>query len=261
VQDNYIIVGDIHGRFDLLTQILETISKRDDLNGYRKVFVGDMIDRGPDSFNVVDTIKKLTEAESAIALLGNHEDMMLRYVERGVHHAFDIWHENGGKRTMDSYEKSMKLYGHGNFFRAVARSGHLKWLRGLLPYHETERVWISHAPIPAREYRRVDDFRRDLHTLIWSQYHDYCIEEDKFLDDLGKTAVCGHVHRLLEDGNMNARIYKNGIYIDSGCGCAFNAPLTAVVLTDGKYNETIQAWPPLVKTRTISNEDKRAIWS
>jgi serine/threonine protein phosphatase 1 len=222
-----------------------------------------MVDRGRQSFDVVQTIKELTEKEGAIALLGNHEDMMITYAKRGVYNKQDIWLYNGGMKTMDSYEKSMKMYGHGQFFRAIAKSGHLRWLAGLLPYYETDKVWFSHAPIPAKRYRETgaDDFRRHLNTLIWSWHGHWAVEEGEFLKDHGKTAVYGHVHRLLDDGNMEARVHKNGIYIDSGCGCAFNAPLTAAIITDGKYQEAIQAWPLIVETRTVSNEDKRTIWT
>lgn len=261
--DNYVVIADIHGRYDLLIQLLEMISKREDLKGYRKVFLGDMVDRGKESFQVVDTVKKLTETEDAIALLGNHEDMMITYAKRGVYNKQDIWLYNGGGKTMDSYEKSMKMYGHGHFFRAFGNSGHLRWMAGLLPYYETEKVWFSHAPIPAKKYREAgaEDFRRHLNTLIWSWHGHWAVEEDVFLEDLGKTAVYGHVHRLLDDGNTNARVHKNGIYIDAGCGCAFNAPLIAAVITNGKYQEAIYSRPLIVETRTLSDEDKRPIWA
>ena len=66
----YICVGDVHGRYDLLVKLLGMAKSR--LPKHRLIFLGDMVDRGPDSFKVVDTIKKLTETTDAVALLGNH---------------------------------------------------------------------------------------------------------------------------------------------------------------------------------------------
>lgn len=260
-KDNYIVVGDIHGRMDLFQMLLDMISKRKDLDGYKKVFLGDMVDRGPDSFSVVDTIKKLTETEGAIALLGNHENMLITYANAKFFNKRDIWLYNGGVKTMISYEKAMKYYGHGHFFTAMGKSGHFRWLRDLLPYYETEKVWFSHAPIPMRKYRETDNFRTHLMTLLWAWHGHWAIEEgDDFLEDIGKTAVYGHVHCLLEDGNTNTRVYKKGIYIDSGCGCAAFAPLTAAVIEDGVYKESIQAHP-ILSEGYMSDEKKRTIWT
>jgi hypothetical protein len=250
VKENYVVIGDIHGCYDLLLGLLGQVAKSP-YKDYRKVFLGDMVDRGPDSFRVVAMVKKLMETEKAIVLLGNHEDMMIKYVENKWYNPQDIWLYNGGKKTMDSYGKGMKMYGHGKFFGAIGSSGHFQWLKKLLPYYETEKVWFSHAPIPVEEYRMDiharklhGDFRNQMDTLIWSWHGHYGIEEgDGFLYDHKKTAVYGHVHRLLSDGNLKPRIHENGIYIDTGAGCAPYAPLTAVIIEDGNYKESFQEYP------------------
>ena len=71
-------IGDVHGRYDLLValhaQIMEDSKQFDEINTI--VMLGDYIDRGPDSNKVVIFVRALTEKGEAIALKGNHEDMM-----------------------------------------------------------------------------------------------------------------------------------------------------------------------------------------
>src|SRR5687767_11201104 len=106
MSENYICIGDIHGRFDLLTDLLGQIDGSP-YKGFRKVFMGDMIDRGPDSFKVVETVKKLTETTDAIALLGNHEDWMMEIVRSGMSRDSGwFYSNNGGMKTIDSYGKA-----------------------------------------------------------------------------------------------------------------------------------------------------------
>jgi serine/threonine protein phosphatase 1 len=99
-------VGDVHGRLDLLDTLLEQI--RADLSERpievaAVVFLGDLIDRGPDSAGVVERLSALADFPSKfLFLLGNHEEMLLRVLaaEPGV--AYD-WLEFGGDTCVESY--------------------------------------------------------------------------------------------------------------------------------------------------------------
>ena len=73
-------IGDIHGRFDLLTTLLAQIEHHCAGRGRKIVFLGDYIDRGPDSAGVVATVRKLQarEPDAIVCLKGNHEDLMLK---------------------------------------------------------------------------------------------------------------------------------------------------------------------------------------
>lgn len=98
-------IGDIHGCYDALSNLLEKISldKGDDLATI--VFLGDYVDRGPDSYKVIDLLIKLQESSRRpgaktdyVFLKGNHEEMMLG----GIHK--DSWYYNGGFETIESYK-------------------------------------------------------------------------------------------------------------------------------------------------------------
>lgn len=238
--DNFIVIGDIHGRNDLLTQLLENpeVFKRLDSGKYKAVFLGDMVDRGPDSFAVVEKIKDMCETGWAIALLGNHESMMLDFHRKRVLQSDHIWLYNGGHQTIKSYADQTKLYGISHFFDSLDESGHWAWLKTLPYFYETEEVWFSHAPIPKVRIRK-DDFRTDTHALIWS-FEDEPDGSWEF--DHGKTAVCGHIHDLFRN-NVMPRILPNIIYADTGSGCSPKGRLTAIIITDGKYDSFVQAIP------------------
>ncbi len=249
--ENYVCIGDVHGRYDLLQDLLAQIEKHPNA-GFRKVFLGDMVDRGPDSFKIVQTAKDLVEKENAIALFGNHEDMMIDYIDQGVPNRNHIWLYNGGNKTIESYGKEMKAYGQKAFFGAARKSLHYNWIKNLPLYYETDKVWFSHAPMPRERYRSIRhyplmegvtvDYRHDKEMLTWSYHENAGVTEDVYAHPHGKTAVCGHIHAV-RDGIFTPRIYENIIYADTGSGCYYKAPLTAVFLTDGKYTGYLQAYP------------------
>lgn len=244
MSENYLAIGDIHGRFDLLELLLKKIHDAGiyEAGGYKLVFLGDMVDRGPDSFKVVDRIKSLCDNGKAIALRGNHEDMMLDYYGKKRVDHYDIWIWNGGGKTVISYGRETKLYGNAAFFAAFGHSGHASWMRSLPYYYETDKIWFSHAPIPRAEFRkrRELDYRMDVDALTWTYIPN--IKEGTWELNHGKLAVCGHVHDLFRN-NVLPRYYDHIFYADTGSGCGPAGRLTAVVVTDGKMESFIQAAP------------------
>lgn len=79
------VIGDVHGRLDLLNELLAKI--RSDIRERPKrkltiVFLGDLIDRGPQSAEVVERVRKLRLEDSSTAfIMGNHEEVLLRVVD------------------------------------------------------------------------------------------------------------------------------------------------------------------------------------
>ena len=101
-------IGDIHGRYDLLRQLLNQIvehfeQSRRDFDTVRLLFLGDIVDRGPASKEVLGLIERLVRKAGATLILGNHEDLMLRSAQ-GDQFAQDLWLENGGLQTLESFE-------------------------------------------------------------------------------------------------------------------------------------------------------------
>ena len=101
------IVGDIHGRADLLDKLLDLIIddivQDSDDDEIVMAFLGDYIDRGPSSKTVVETLYQLKKKVGSriILLKGNHEDAMLKYLEGS-----DVgpsWGDHGGRETLKSY--------------------------------------------------------------------------------------------------------------------------------------------------------------
>lgn len=163
-------VGDVHGRSDLLHQALRDID--DDRAGEPAVavFLGDYVDRGPDSRAVIDRLMSDdAPGLTKVCLMGNHEAMMLQALAQGGP-AMATWLQNGGETTCRSYL--------GQFPPA-----HLSWLGALPLTYETEHHLFVHAGIrpdvALSEQRQTD--------LLWIRR--------AFLDareDFGKHVVHGH---------------------------------------------------------------------
>ena len=99
-------VGDIHGRSDLLHQILDMVEQDAERSPARKmllIFLGDLIDRGPDSQGVVERLRTYSHDRlQTYFLAGNHEEVLLRLLagERGL---LEGWLKFGGAECLRSY--------------------------------------------------------------------------------------------------------------------------------------------------------------
>lgn len=102
----YYVIGDIHGRVDLLDALMKEILKDAStlpLQGCVLVFLGDYIDRGMDSKDVIDyVLHKLPPPIKRVFLRGNHEDCLLRFLD-GALDVTSIWFKQGGIATLASY--------------------------------------------------------------------------------------------------------------------------------------------------------------
>lgn len=154
-----VVIGDIHGRADLLERLLARLDKEH--ADARKVFVGDYVDRGPNSRNVLDRLQNLPEA---ICLRGNHEEMMLGFVDNPAIHA-DRWFRNGGRETLESYEIVLESEPTAGAIQAAsARLADtltihtLDWLRALPLYWRSGNVVVAHAgPSPTEPLETQPD--------------------------------------------------------------------------------------------------------
>lgn len=227
-------IPDIHGRDDLLQLLWDKLETEEglDLKKDKVIFLGDYVDRGPDSYHVVHFIKSLVEGypDNVKAVVGNHEDINVMYMVRRL--PDDVWsfEANGGLKTRDSY--------HRQGFMGMIES-HVKFLAGLPTHIEEDGFFFSHAPAPRESYRNIlnkgQEFTRE--ELTWTYNRDECGVAR--VHDNGVIGVCGHVHALGQ-GKMEPRFYDHYYYLDSGCGCSAKAPLVAV---DVKTKKTIFAWP------------------
>jgi serine/threonine protein phosphatase 1 len=136
-------VGDIHGRVDLLNALLDLIS--DDVTaeaGEAQVtllFLGDYVDRGPDSNLVIETLRQLKAyaGDRVVALKGNHEEAMLGFLDDPATGA--LWTDFGGRETLRSYGVNpppLRADAEGwvrarDEFLAAVPEDHLSFLRSL----------------------------------------------------------------------------------------------------------------------------------
>lgn len=97
--------GDVHGRADLLRRLIDTIERdlaSDPVSGDIVIGLGDYIDRGPDSYSVLDTLLDLRQHHETAFLMGNHESLLLDFVAAPAQ-AGRGWLSNGGWETLVSY--------------------------------------------------------------------------------------------------------------------------------------------------------------
>ena len=156
--DRIFIVGDIHGCPEetevLVKHIIdkESLSKNDQL-----IFIGDYVDRGPDSKSVVDfLIGVKNDFPKTIFLCGNHEDMMLDFMgyEGSMGNAYLF---NGGLETLQSYGvKSPR--GAGKQLKNLMPEDHLEFYLSLDNYVLVESFALAHAGLnPLRDLRNQID--------------------------------------------------------------------------------------------------------
>jgi serine/threonine protein phosphatase 1 len=175
--ERIISVGDIHGEFELLQKLVEDVIRftPDD----QLVFLGDAIDRGESSKQVVLYIQRLKRKypENIILLLGNHEQMAYEYFTLRKNSNLNEWlnakawvNNNGGKECIESFG------GEHN-----AKSVLLPFIESLLPFYETETHIFVHGGISSGGGKPMKDISLD--ELLWCRDYKY---------NGSKTLIVGH---------------------------------------------------------------------
>jgi serine/threonine protein phosphatase 1 len=218
----YYAIGDVHGELEKLERLLGYI--RDDVQRtnaeHRIVFLGDMIDRGPDSRAVVQRAKTMVEAGEAWAIKGNHEELMLHAYDNresvGIYH----WATNGGDETLLSYAMAN---GDRGDWRETIDEDHLKWLRRLpVTLTDDERgIVFVHGGIDPKIYPACSDDLR-----MWTRSGAFFNSERWPEREETKTILVVHGHTPPDD--LEPEVERRRINVDTGA--CFGGTLTAVVL-------------------------------
>jgi serine/threonine protein phosphatase 1 len=153
-------IGDIHGRSDLLAALIDEAAREPKLRDKRAiVFLGDLVDRGPDSLGAIDlamTAKTRVGADEAIALMGNHEAMMRLALDPespwdDAIDALDTWIGNGGDRTLAEFLKIEAQPDYLDDMLTEARASLpprvLAWLASLRVSWRSGQVLFVHAGV------------------------------------------------------------------------------------------------------------------
>ena len=201
-------VGDVHGRADLLADITARIDddrRRRPIAHAVEVYLGDYIDRGPDSKAVIDQLALRLVENRAVCLRGNHEDLMEGFLRDGSN--LEAWLQLGGLQTLASYGVSLRLDAGETtealrlrLWRAFPRTHELFFQCLRYAYSCGDFLFVHAGIRPA-----VPLAEQDLRDLLWIRH--------EFLDsaqDHGKLVVHGHTPVPHPD------VRANRINIDTG---------------------------------------------
>ena len=225
------VVGDIHGCHIFLTQIHKKIlDKSNNTSGYKLlIYLGDYIDRGP---KIKETIQALLNFQpdnfQQIFLLGNHEQMMLDFINN-VSDSLYLWILNGGNETLKSYG----IKGTG-FFNSETKSNetirkelvnnipknHLQFFNNLTLSYQWGEYFFVHAGIDLD----VPLDKQDKNTLIWQRRSKF-FSNTKVLE---KIIVHGHTPQPKIEN------LANRINLDTG---AFYTGILSCLIIDTKTGE------------------------
>jgi len=221
-----IAIGDVHGCASELLTLLERIAPTPDTT---LVFVGDYIDRGPHSRQVLDLILETSQRCRVITLMGNHEAMLLDFLfDRNVETA-GLFVFNGGGATLASYANDKGDY-------SIPRA-HIELLRSLVLIHQTEDFFFVHAGVPDLPLEQID-LETHARDLLWSR---------RFIESEYRwSKVIVHGHTRVE----RVELLQHRINVDTGC--AYDNLLSAVELPSRR----VISVPRTAKIRTTLLRDK-----
>jgi len=216
----YYAIGDVHGELAKLDELLRFI--REDAGSrkapYKIVFLGDMIDRGPDSHGVIVKVMALTASGEAVALKGNHEELMLNAYDNRESVGIYWWAENGGDETITSY---MLANGAKDDFRDAIDAAHIAWLKSLptMIRDEQRGLVFVHGGIDPKTFPLCSDEIR-----MWTR-------SNKFFDpgrwpkrDELEGVLVVHGHTPTHDFDRHSHPRR----VNDDTGACFGGPLTAV---------------------------------
>ena len=165
-------IGDIHGCLSALQSVISFAGVTDE---DKVVWLGDYVDRGPDSAKVIQHLTGL-QPETNIFLRGNHEIMMMN--ARGDLNSMRSWATCGGDATWDSY---IREYGGDDGMKSVP-DHHWEFIKNLNPFYETKSHIFVHASIDA-DVEMPDQFDD---VLYWGDFDSIGPHVS------GKLVICGH---------------------------------------------------------------------
>jgi len=210
-------IGDIHGEIfklgSLLGKLVPELDPEDTI-----LFVGDYIDRGPDTKGVIDLVLELSKERRLVTLRGNHEQLMLDAYsyfrpapgdkELDPDYALP-WFYNGANQTLASYPKEP------NWWNRITEE-HWTFIRSTLMEHTEGNYHFVHAGVVPSTVEWTDV---DYDPRLW-------IREPfiQSLEDFGSTVVFGHTHFR----NGKPLFMPNKIGIDTAA--AYGGPLTAIIV-------------------------------
>jgi serine/threonine protein phosphatase 1 len=214
MSERFIAIGDIHGDARRLEALLSKLAP----GSRRLVFLGDYINRGPDSRRVMDLLCGIGSSlgDRAVFLAGNHELALLRYL---ADHDLARFAAYGGIATIRSYGVRAPIGDVAAAFRAAVPTEHVNFLESLKASFEIGEVLLSHAGLAPST---PDD--RSLAAMADTSHPEL------FRAAVPRPVVCGH---YVQQSGVPL-IHDQVICIDTGCGTA-SGPLTALTFPERTF--------------------------
>ena len=227
-------IGDVHGCAEELRALIQKLPLRKDS---LVVFLGDYIDRGPDSRGVVDTILDLQQYCRVVCLLGNHELMLREFLDGSDSRRVARFIYNGGSATLASYAD------HDGVF--VMPEEHRDFYASLLYHHVEGDHCFVHAGLPAD----VDDIDIAVHgeEMVWMRQRPGMPEPN-----FSKIVV--HGHSAIPEIDVQPR------RINLDTACVYGRRLTGMELnTREVYTVERSTGPQPIYLRDVKDSRRHAL--
>ncbi len=212
-----VAIGDIHGCVRTLKTLWNKLKPYKDAT---HVFIGDYIDRGPASNEVVEFLLDVRYDRECIFLRGNHEQMLLDALKSDN---VENWLYNGGDTTLKSYYNPKSVHD--------LPASHLEFYKDTRLYYETDDYFFVHAGAPP--YQTIEESKNDSeskHFYLWGREHLNAFEVP-----WEKTVVFGHTPRPYPIRKPKMVGIDTGcVYDELGYG-----KLTAVVLPSMNFVQQV----------------------
>ncbi len=218
-------ISDIHGMYDTLISLLKRIQIKD---SDTMIFLGDYVDRGPDSKKVLDLLITLSKQRNRIFLKGNHDDMMVDYCQKTHEYGEGVWFYNGALSTIKSFNNNIG-------------EEYINFLKDLPLYYEleveNEKYLFVHAGVnPKKSLSKQDKW-----DLLWIR-DEFLSMSDRFYN---YTVIHGHTPTLYLTGEDKIFVKRDNnkkiISVDIDTGCVYGGKLTAFGITEDNRHVVLQA--------------------
>jgi len=228
-----LVVGDIHGGFKALEQVISLIVIQE---SDRFIFVGDYVDGWSESVEVIDFLIEFSEKTECIFLRGNHDEMLYDYLKHGKNN--EMWLQHGGESSKKPYDALSE----------DERKIHINFLENLRNYFvdEENRLFL-HAGFtnlhgPQHEYyANTVYWDRTLWEMVCSLDKNLKKSDDKYPKRLKlfKEIYIGHTP-VTRIGHTKPVNFANVFNVDTGA--AFKGPLSILDAKSKKLWQSDPVW-------------------
>jgi serine/threonine protein phosphatase 1 len=224
------VVGDVHGRCAQLLNLLDMLPRNDQADSL--VFLGDLIDRGPDAPGCVSHVVNLCREnpDQVLCLRGNHEQMLMDFLEG----TSSLWITpvTGGERTFEQYTGQPVIADTEQDLERLREAmaqrlpvDHLEFMKQTPLYHEDDYAIYVHAGLEKGKHPR----EASAQSLLWMRDMEF------YRNYRGKPCLFGHTPTPFLP--LRGRLGRHGIYISNsaiGLDTGYNhqSPLSCLSLPD-----------------------------